>query len=88
MPHVSISTKPFVILLNLFLSFDGQSYQSAGYSVYSHRETIGMANYREKALTTGCSAGSCALKTELMDMDDLSWSAGPDYPSQWTSSFA
>ena len=83
MPHVSISTKPLLILLNLFLSFDGQSYQSAGSSQYSHRMTYGMANYRGKALTTGCDYGSCGLKSELMDMDDLTWSAGPDY--QFTS---
>ena len=51
--------------------------------------TVGMANYRGKALTTGCDDdGSCALKTELMDMTTLTWSAGPDYPSQWTSSYA
>ena len=86
MPHVSISTKPLVILLNLFSRFDGQSDQSAGSSVYSHHYTYGMANYRGKALTTGCYSGSCGLKTELMDMDDLTWSAGPDYPSQWSTS--
>ena len=80
MPHVSISAKPFVILLNLFLSFDGQSYQSAGSSEYSHWLTLGMANYRGKAFTTGCYSGSCAVKTELMDMETLTWSAGPDYP--------
>ena len=80
MPHVSISAKPFVILLNLFLSFDGQSYQSAGSSEYSHRFTYGMANYRGKALITGCSGWSCRVKTELMDMETLSWSAGPNYP--------
>ena len=80
MPHVSISSKPLVILFNLFLSFDGSSYQSAGSSEYSHRRTNGMANYRSKALTTGCSGGSCAVKTELMDMNTLTWSAGPDYP--------
>ena len=80
MPHVSISAKPLIILLNLFLSFDGQSYQSAGSSEYSHRSTYGMANYRGKALTTGCWTGSCAVKTELMDMNTLTWSAGPNYP--------
>ena len=88
MPHVSISNKPLVILLNLFLSFDGQSYQSAGSSEYSHRSTFGMANYRGKALTTGCSNVNCGVKTELMDMETLIWSAGPDYPWQWTSSYA
>ena len=77
-------SKPLLILLNLFLSFDGQSYQSAGSSQYSHRMTYGMANYRGKALTTGCATvGSCGLKTELMDMTSLTWSAGPDY--QFTS---
>ena len=80
MPHVSISAKPFVILLNLFLSFDGQSYQSAGSSEYSHQITYGLANYRGKALTTGCWSNLCAVKTELMDMETLSWSAGPNYP--------
>ena len=89
MPHVSISTKSLIILLNFFSSFDGQSYQSAASSEYSHRATYGMANYRGKALTTGCYPdGSCGLKTELMDMTSLTWSAGPDYPSQWTSSYA
>ena len=83
MPHVSISSKPLVILFNLFFSFDGESYQSAGSSVYSHQFTSNMANYLGKALTTGCyerDDGSCAVKTELMDMNTLSWSAGPDYP--------
>ena len=75
-------SKPFVILLNLFLSFDGRSYQSAGSSVYSHRHTYGLANYRGKALTTGCDGPlvACRVKTELMDIKTLTWSAGPDYP--------
>ena len=80
MPHVNISAKPLIILLKLFLSFDGQSYQSAGSSEYSHDWTLGMANYRGRALTTGCSLGSCAVKTELMDIETLTWSGGPMYP--------
>ena len=79
MPHVSISTKPWVILLILFWRFDGSSYQSAGSSEYSHGSTHGMANYRGKALTTGCYSGNCGVKTELMDMTTLTCSAGPDY---------
>ena len=67
-----------------FLRFDGQSYYAASSSKYSHRRTLGMANYLSKALTTGCSDNSsvndCAVKTELMDMNTLSWSSGPDYP--------
>ena len=69
-----------MILYNFFSSFDGESYQSAGSSEYSHADTYGMANYLGKALTTGCWSGSCALKTELMDMTTLTWSSGPDYP--------
>ena len=81
MPHVSISSKPLDNLLNSFLSFDGQSYQSTGLSEYSHRFTGGMANYREKALTTGCyDSSECYVKTELMDMNTLTWSSGPDFP--------
>ena len=70
-----------LILLNFFFSFDGESYQSAGSSEYSHGNTLGMANYHGKAFTTGCGDSStCGSKTELMDMNTLSWSAGPDYP--------
>ena len=72
-----------MILYNFFSSFDGESYQSAGSSKYSHQWTLGMANYLGKALTTGCMVmygDSCGVKTELMDMNTLTWSAGPDYP--------
>ena len=71
-----------VILLNLFLSFDGKSYKSAGSSEYRH-DGGGMANYRGKALTTGCwIGGECGVKTELMDMATLTWSTGPRYPTE------
>ena len=64
-----------------FLRFDGELYHSAGSSSYSHRRTMGMANYLGKALTTGCYGNSeCYVKTELMDMNTLTWSSGPDYP--------
>ena len=40
-----------------------------------------MANYKGKALTTGCDAAStCGVKTELMDLGTMTWSSGPDYP--------
>jgi len=67
--------------LNIISSFDGNLYQAAGTSSYSHYNTHGMANYKGKALITGCGNDlSCGLKTELMDMDTLEWSVGPDYP--------
>ena len=65
----------------IFFSFDGNIFQSAGSSSYAHDRTYGMANYKGKALTTGCSHSTdCQDKTELMDMNTLSWSLGPDYP--------
>ena len=65
---------------NLF-RFDGQQFATAGSSKYSHKETLGMANYMGKALTTGCGDSStCYVKTELMDMTTLRWTDGPDYP--------
>ena len=98
MRHVSVPLKSRMISLfkitkityfrltffkEVYLSFDGESYQSAGSSEYSHRETHRIANYLGKALTTGCSiygSSTCAVKTELMDMETLTWSSGPDYP--------
>ena len=80
MPHVSIISC-LTISFILFIRFDGEFYHSAGSSTYSHRETIGMANYLGKALTTGCyNEPECYVKTELMDMSTLSWSSGPDFP--------
>ena len=60
--------------------FDGEFTQPAGSSKYSHKRTLGMGNYMGQALTTGCYYGSCAVKTELMDMTTFTWSDGPDYP--------
>ena len=81
MSHVSTATKPYIILLNFVLRFDGESYQSVSSTEYSHRYTFGMGNYHGKALVTGCHMDStCYVKTELMDMNTLTWSSGPDYP--------
>ena len=71
----------FNIKLKSNLSFDGEFFHSAGSTKYSHRNTFEMANYNGKALTTGCSENSgCGVKTELMDMNTLTWSDGPDFP--------
>ena len=62
--------------------FDGEFFQTAGSSKFGHPRTSGIGNYNNKALTTGCdtSSSSCAVKTELMNMETLEWSDGPDYP--------
>ena len=81
MPHVSIYTKSNEFNVIAVFRFDGEFYHSAGSSTYSHAATMGMANYLGKALTTGCVDDStCYIKTELMDMNTLTWSSGPDYP--------
>jgi len=65
----------------LNLSFDGDSYDSVESSKYPHYYTRGLANYKNQALTTGCySPSECYVKTELMDMETLQWSDGPDFP--------
>ena len=41
-------------------------------SMYSHQWTLGLANYKGKALTTGCNDfNECSFKTELLDMETL-----------------
>ena len=41
-------------------------------STYSHIWTRGLANYRDKALTTGCNSfDECSFKTELLNMTTL-----------------
>ena len=43
--------------------------------------TLGLANYKGKALTAGCNSFDvCSFKTELLDMETLRWSDGRDYP--------
>ena len=79
MSHVSLYSK--YLIISSFFSFDGEFYHSAGSSTYSHQLTMGMANYKGKALTTGCTnSAGCFVKTELMDMNTLTWTSGPDYP--------
>ena len=61
--------------------FDGEFFQTAGSSNFDHKDTFGMGIYKKKALTTGCYGSSkCSVKTELMNMETLEWSDGPDFP--------
>ena len=63
-------------------SFDGGKYDSVESSKYSHQNTHGLGNYKGKALTTGCykSNADCSFATEILDMNTMKWSDGPDYP--------
>ena len=65
-----------------FLSFDGENYRSIESSKYSHRYTLGLANYKGKTLAVGCNSNNadCSFATELFDMSSLNWSDGPEFP--------
>ena len=63
------------------LRFDGEYSHTVGSSKFSHKETYGIMNYKNQAVTTGCNHSSvCYIKTELMNMETLEWSDGPDFP--------
>ena len=62
------------------IRFDGQYFGTAGSSKFSHRYTFGMMNYMNEAVTSGCDNSSCGAKTEIMNMETLEWSNGPDFP--------
>ena len=68
----------------LICSFDGRVFHTAGNSTHTHGGTMGMPNYKGKALTVGChdvdtESKICGTKTELMDMSSSKWSNGPDF---------
>ena len=66
----------------IFSSFDGENYQSIESSKYRHAYTLGLANYKGKALITGCGYynADCSFKTELFDLNTMKWFDGPDFP--------
>ena len=49
---------------------------------YSHDFTMGLANYKGKAIAVGCNTDNadCSFATELFDMTSLKWSDGPLFP--------
>ena len=54
-------------------------------SKYSHRYTLALGNYKGKAIITGCDEydKDCSFATELLDMNTLKWSDGPNFPFGW-----
>ena len=68
--------------LSFAFSFDGEMYRAIDMkSRYEHHWTLGLANYKDRALTTGCNSfGDCAFKTEFLYMETERWSDGPDFP--------
>ena len=51
-------------------------------SKYSHLNTLGLANYKGKALAVGCDEryADCSFATELFDMNAMKWFDGPNFP--------
>ena len=58
-------------------------------SSYSHKNTLGLGNYRGQPFVTGCDMKGwrdCSIKTEIMDrwVEDgeylTRWTNAPDYP--------
>ena len=64
------------------LSYDGENFDdSVAKSECDHDSTMGLANYRNMALTTGSKwVDDCGTKTEVYDFDSNQWSNAPDYP--------
>ena len=65
-----------------FFSFDGENYHSVELTKYSHRYTYALGNYKGNALTVGCDRNyaDCSFATELLNVNNLKWSSGPDFP--------
>ena len=67
--------------LNQKLSFDGIDFTSAASSNCDHQYTLGLANYKGQALTTGSiSYSACYVKSELYNFETNQWTNAPDYP--------
>ena len=78
--HLNIYCISF--LSSITFSFDGEVYREIDMkSRYEHHWTLGLANYKGIALTTGCNSfGACSFKTELLYITTERWYDGPDFP--------
>ena len=79
-------------LITCFFSFDGQNFTTIAKSTHSHGKTLGLGNYKGRAITTGCNEDDwyglihppghihCYLQTEILDMETMKWSVAAAYP--------
>ena len=79
---------------SFYLSYDGSTYiKLADSTLYSHRFTYGLGNYKGRALTVGCCIGKetnaqicdkteCTAKTEILNMTTMTWSNAEDFPDE------
>ena len=59
------------------LRFDGKTVLSSHWTTYDHDNIHHLASYHGEPLTVG---GSGSTKLEILDIDCVKWSPGPDYP--------
>ena len=61
-------------LVRIFSRFDGELFENIGSSKFEHFKSK-IANYRERALVTGCSLKKkkCGSKTEILDVSTFKW---------------
>ena len=67
------------------IRFDGQNYAKLNASKYPHDWTLGLGNYRGKALTTGCflDQKSYGKQTEILNLETLTWTSTQEYPKRY-----
>merc|ERR550534_713600 len=62
-------------------TFDGENYVNVASTRYSHVQTLGLAKYQGRPLTTGA-YHERSVKTEIMNLSTGQWEDGLDYPFQ------
>ena len=64
-----------------FFRYDGKTFETTANAKCQHDSTLGLANYRGKALTTGSRYSfACGNKTEIYDFESNQWDNAPEYP--------
>ena len=67
--------------LTIIQSYDGSNFKKIEESKYSHERISGLSNYQGQAFITGCSTCCvCSLKTEILNLQTMTWSDADDYP--------
>ena len=65
--------------VNFKFRFDGNTVEEAKSTTFEHKNTLQLATYLGKPLTTGSHIPD-NVKTEIMNLVNGEWQSGPDYP--------
>ena len=82
MSYVSLSRKNSFYIIPTFIKirFDGVYFSYVASTRCDHN-AVGLANYKEMALTTGTlNSGGCGVKSELYDFNTNQWNYIEDFP--------